>query len=70
MTDGMPAPKSSARREIIGFACFSFSTGMMLTTAMMYVAKGDEVAWLYAACAVLMLRAAFVMGRRTLRKVP
>jgi hypothetical protein len=66
----VPTPQSIARSDIIGLASMSFSAGLLLMVAMMYFTKGDSLAWIFAGCTVVMMGAAFVIGRRTLHKIP
>lgn len=70
MTDPMLTPKSNLRSEVISSACLSFASGTILTMAMYYIAKGDPLAWLFVGCAGVMAASAFVVVRRTLRKLP
>jgi hypothetical protein len=67
MTD--PMPQSITRSDIITVATLSFSTGLMLMTAAISVAKGDQLAWLFACAAMCAVGSAFVVTRRTLRKI-
>jgi hypothetical protein len=64
-----PSPRSIVRRDLIALASVSFSAEPLLMGAMLYFTKGDWLGWIFAGCAVVMMGTAFVVGRRTLRKV-
>jgi hypothetical protein len=62
-------PRSIVRNDLIALAAVSFSAGPLLMAATLYFTKGNWLGWIFAGCAVVMMRTAFVVGRRTLGKV-
>jgi hypothetical protein len=68
-------PRTNARADhiaaslIFAVASLSFSAGGFLMLAVDYFARGNGSAWAYAGCAVFLMAAAFIVGRRALTLV-
>jgi hypothetical protein len=63
------SPSEIVRSDLIALAATSFAAGLLLMTAMVYFIKGDWLAWIFAGCMVVFAGTAFVVGRRTLRRI-
>jgi hypothetical protein len=67
---GTFTPRAIAFRDLIGLYAMGIGAGTFAVSAALMFARGDGTAELYVGVAVINTLGAFIIGRRTLRKIP